>query len=61
VYETFFDLTINLCERFPAYTPTGIRKERSTEIFKMLGRLNKHTTNKDKPKVIKKKAPDTWF
>jgi hypothetical protein len=56
-----FEITINLCERFPAYTPTGLRRERSTEVFKMLGRLNKQTANKDKPKVIKKKATDNWF
>lgn len=60
-------MTITLCDRFPAYTPTGIRRERAREIFLLITRLNKHNrkkkknTTKDGKRIIRRPASDNWF
>ena len=61
IYETLFDMQLSLCERFPAYTPTILRRERAREVFLLISRLNKHTVAESKPKVIRKKAGNNWF
>ena len=60
-------MTVTLCDRFPAYTPTGIRRERAREIFLLVTRLNKHNrkkkrnTSKDGKRIIRRPASDNWF
>ena len=60
-------MTITLCDRFPAYTPTSIRRERAREIFLLITRLNKHNrkkkknTTKDGKRIIRRPASDNWF
>lgn len=65
IYDTLFDMTVNLCEMFPAYTPTAVRRERSREVFLMISRLNNRAErkgeHKDEAKVIRKKAGNNWF
>lgn len=68
----FFEIEINLCERFPALTPFTIRKQRAYEVFLLINRLNNYTASKNKEqkiintdnnkKVIRKAAADdTWY
>ena len=60
-------MTITLCDRFPAYTPTSIRRDRAREIFLLITRLNKHNrkkkknTTKDGKRIIRRPASDNWF
>jgi len=56
-----------LCDRFPAYTPTSVRREKASEVFKLIERLNKYNrrkkknTTKDGKRIIRRPASDTWF
>lgn len=60
-----------MSERFPGITPLNIRRERAREVFLLIRRLSKHNrTDKEtggeveyrgNKKIIKVKAPDTWF
>ena len=56
---------MNLCERFPALTPLGLRREKAREVFILISRYriysNKQQKNAGKPKIIRRPAPDTWF
>lgn len=65
IYETLFDIQVNLCERFPAMTPLSLRRERAREVFLLIGRYNKHNKKQEKKKnqkqVIRRKAGDDWF
>lgn len=72
LYEMFFDIEVNLCERFPALTPFKIRQQRAYEVFLLINRLNNYTASKNKEqktintdnnkKVIRRvAADDTWY
>ena len=70
LYETFFEMELSICERFPSLTPFQVRRERATEVFLLVRRLNNHTEkqskqntqlNKDDKKVIRRPAGDDWF
>lgn len=68
IYEILFELTVSLCERFPAYTPTGIRKTPAKEVFLMIRRLNgylakqeKKSKKKKKDNLVRRPAGDNWF
>jgi len=70
LYDTLFELTVSLCDRFPAYTPTSIRETRAREVFLMVNRLNKSNKNNktgnaikpgSKTKGIRRPAGDNWF
>ena len=60
LYEVFFDLELNLCERFPALTPFQIRKEKASEVFLLIKRLNDKGIHK-KINKIRRPAGDNWF
>ena len=71
MYEIFFELEVNLCDRFPGLTPFSVRKERASEVFLLTRRLNglqerqskdadKNISHKGKT-VIRRPASDTWF
>ena len=68
IYEILFELTVSLCERFPAYTPTGIRKTPAKEVFLMIRRLNGYLAKKEKEKskkekkgtMVRRPAGDNW-
>lgn len=40
MYEVFFDLEDNLCQRYPALTPFIVRRERVGEVFLLINRIN---------------------
>ena len=54
-----------MCERFPAVTPFSIRRERASEVFLLMRRLqiyNEHHKSGDKKKnVVRRPAGDDWF
>lgn len=60
-----------LSERFPGMNPLSIRRERAKEVFLLIRRLSKYNrtdketggevTYQGNKKIIKVKAPDTWF
>lgn len=62
-------MEVSICEQFPAYTPTALRKEKAREVFILISRLNKHNrrNNKTGPKgkvqgeTIRRPAGDNWF
>lgn len=61
----FFEIEVSLSERFPGMTPISIRRERASEVFLLVRRLNSKTAkelaNAGKKKVIRRKAGDDWF
>ena len=72
LYELFFQMELNISDRFPALTPIKIRKTKATEIFLLLRRLTKHNQREQKDaaaytsktsgkKIIRRKAGDNWF
>lgn len=64
LYEMFFELELNLCERFPALTPFQIRREKASEVFLLVKRINENNiknTTKTKPNKIRRPAGDDWF
>lgn len=63
-----FDITMSLCERFPAYTPTAIRRLPVREFFLLVRRLNEYTERENKKvqhtkkgNIVRKPAGDNWF
>lgn len=54
-----------LCERFPTLTPFSIRKEKASEVFLLINRLNslpnKNKSNKNSENIIRKPASDDWY
>jgi hypothetical protein len=58
-------MTLNICERFPALSPFDVRKERASEVFRLVGRIKKSNSHRmkesSKKKVIRRPAGDTWF
>lgn len=59
IYEIFFDLTLNICDRFPSLSPFDVRREKAREVFLLIKRMG--TAQKRDRKVIRKKADDSWF
>lgn len=63
----FFQLELNLCERFPALTPFQIRREKAREVFLLIKRINRYNENnsertiKSKSNKIRRPAGDNWF
>lgn len=58
-------MEVALSERFPALTPLAIRKEKATEIFIFVKRMNNYSSKLDKKgrrkSVMRKPAGDDWF
>lgn len=46
LYETFFDLEDNLCERYTALTPFVVRREKCGEVFLLVNRINRKALRK---------------
>ena len=68
LYETFFEMEVNLSDRFHALTPIVIRQTKASEIFLLIRRMyiynDKKKANEDPvtgQQVIRRPAPDTWF
>lgn len=63
--ELLFDLTVSLCDRFPALTPLSIRQAPAREVFTLVNRYNRHykkqKKTKDGKKIIRRPASDNWF
>ena len=54
MYELFFDLEDNLCQRYPALTPFIVRREKFGEVVKLLQRItNRHRREKGAQKTDK--------
>ena len=67
LYQIFFELEMEICNRFPTVDPFSIRKEKMREIFLLVRRLriydeanNQNNKNKRK-KQIRRPASDSWF
>lgn len=71
IYETFFEIEMTLCERFPALTPFSIRRIQAREIFTFMERFGRYIerdreengqiVNINGRQVLKRKASDDWF
>lgn len=65
IYQVLFEMEVMLCERFPAFTPISLRREKATEVFNLITRYNiysaKKQKNAKKPKIIRRPAGDDWF
>lgn len=59
----FFEMEVNICERFPGLSPLTLRKEKARDVFALFvkyANLNKGKKN-NKRQVIRKPAGDNWF
>lgn len=58
-------MTLNICERFPSLSPFDVRRERASEVFRLVGRISKSNEYRAKESTTKKKirrpAGDDWF
>lgn len=60
-------MEVSICERFPGLTPFRVRQERASEVFLLIRRLNDYNerqgkeNGKQKKKVIRRPAGDSWF
>lgn len=58
-------MEIALCDRFPAFTPLSLRRERAREVFLLINRFNNYSDKENNPKsnerVIHKQADNSWF
>jgi hypothetical protein len=68
LYELFFEMEVSICERFPSLSPFDVRRERASEVFLLMRRMQKYNKSQDKtnPKntgkqVIRRPAKDDWF
>lgn len=63
LYQLFFEIELNICELFPCLSPFDVRKQKATEVFLLLRRINTSSkTNKGKKKSrIRRPAGDNWF
>ena len=60
----FFELELDLCERFPSLTPFELRETKAYEVFLLIRRLNKYSKKrkrKNNKRKIRKPAGDDWF
>lgn len=46
LYETFFDLTDNLCQRYMSLNPFVVRREKVGEVFLLVQRINRRNQRK---------------
>ena len=58
-------MELNVCERFPALSPFDIRRERASEVFRLVSRINRSNIYREKEstqkRVIRRPAGDDWF
>lgn len=69
LYELFFEIELSLVDRFKL-SPFAVRREKATEVFLLVRRLNNYTSYQEKEnaktqsggkKVIRRPASDNWF
>lgn len=62
-YDVMFDMTVQLCERFPAFTPLSFRRERFGEVLKLIVRFKRWSkkNTKNGKRIIRRPAGDNWF
>ena len=62
-YVAMFDMTVSLCDRFPAFTPLAIRKERFHEVINLIVRFKRwgRRNTKNGKQIIRRPAGDNWF
>jgi len=65
IYETLFEMEMNLSERFQSFTPISLRREKAREVFLLLARLGKYSRRKEREekrgRIVKIPAGDKWF
>ena len=75
LYETFFDLEDNLCQRYTALTPFIVRREKVGEVILLVNRINRKnnrekgiqhsdkvwTDSKGNLHIRRKATNDNWF
>ena len=65
IYETLFEMEINLCERFSSFSPLSLRREKAREVFLLLARFSRYSVRHEREmkhgKKIKIPAGDNWF
>ena len=75
LYETFFDLEENLCQRYTALTPFIVRREKVGEVILLVKRINRKnqrekgirntdkvwTDSKGNLHIRRKAQNDNWF
>ena len=62
-------MELMLCEKFPAFTPLSLRRERAREVFCMMTRMLGHIQRENKKWIVykgkrmrkKEATDDTWF
>ncbi len=54
---------MSLCDRFKAFTPLSLRRERGCEVLLLIERLGTYKPQKDDntKKIIRRPAGDDWF
>ena len=52
---------MKICERFLGITPFDIRKEKISEVFILVRRLNIYDSKNKTRNKIRKPAGDSWF
>jgi len=75
LYETFFDLEDNLCQRYTALTPFIVRREKVGEVILLVKRINRKnlrekgihhtdkvwTDSKGNVHIRRQAKNDNWF
>ncbi len=61
IYDTFFDITVSLCDRFSGLDPIKVRKYPAHEVILLMKRTVKHSKQKKKPVRTMRPAKDNWF
>lgn len=67
--EMLFDMSVMLCQKFPALTPMQLRRERAVEVFDTVRKLIRHIRRENaqyitiRGKRMKKRKVrnDSWF
>lgn len=58
-------MTLNICERFPSLSPFDVRRERASEVFRLVRRIKSSNAYRAKErsgkKTIRRPAGDDWF
>lgn len=57
----FFEMEVNICERFPSLSPLKLRKEKARDVFALFVKYANLGKKKKKKQVIRKPAGDNWF
>ena len=64
IYDSFFDITVSLCQMFTALDPIKLRKYPAHEVFLLMKRLLKwkpKEKDENNSGIIRRPAGDDWF